>query len=192
HLPPQRDDLFRRADQARSRRTRGAPFAPWWVPYRGARRDPERRNRRPEERDDFDIPQAVMHAPRDILEIFLQPGEFYFGDRKTRIRTLLGSCVAITLWHPRLHIGGMSHYMLSSRPRPKKDEALNGRYAVEVMELFMRELSRSHTKPREYQVKIFGGSRMFRHSEKEGKARNDLGISERNVQIGRELVTRHG
>jgi len=133
-----------------------------------------------------------MHAPRDMLEIFLQPGEFYFGDKKTRIRTLLGSCVAITLWHPRLHIGGMSHYMLSSRPRPKRDEALNGRYAVEVMEMFMRELNRSHTKPREYQVKIFGGGRMFEHRGKEGKVRHDLGISERNVQAGRELVTRYG
>ena len=36
-----------------------------------------------------------MHAPDDILEIFLGPGEFYFGEGKTRIRTLLGSCVAI-------------------------------------------------------------------------------------------------
>jgi len=133
-----------------------------------------------------------MHAPRDILEIFLQPGEFYFGEERTRIRTLLGSCVAITLWHPKLHIGGMSHYMLSSRPRPKKDEALNGRYAVEVMEMFMRELKRSHTKPREYQVKIFGGGCMFEHRGKEGKTRNTIGISERNVRAGRELVTRYG
>jgi len=136
-----------------------------------------------------------MHAPRDILEIFLQPGEFYFGDEKTRIRTLLGSCVAITLWHPRLHIGGMSHYMLSDRPRPKKNEPLNGRYAVDVMEMFMRELGLSHTKPREYQVKIFGGGRMFEHRGKEGKdgkTGNHVGISERNVQVGRELVTRYG
>jgi chemotaxis protein CheD len=133
-----------------------------------------------------------MHAPCDILEIFLQPGEFYFGDERTRIRTLLGSCVAITLWHPTLHIGGMSHYMLSSRPRPKKDESLNGRYAVEVMEMFMRELNRSHTKPREYQVKIFGGGRMFEHRGKKGKVGHDLDISERNVRIGRELVARYG
>jgi chemotaxis protein CheD len=133
-----------------------------------------------------------MQAPRDILEIFLQPGEFYFGDEKTRIRTLLGSCVAITLWHPRLHIGGMSHYMLSDRPRAKKDEPLNGRYAVDVMEMFTRELGRSRTKPCEYQVKIFGGGRMFEHKGKWGRAGNHAGISERNVQVGRELVTRYG
>jgi chemotaxis protein CheD len=134
----------------------------------------------------------MMHAAHDVLEIFLQPGEFYFGEERTRIRTLLGSCVAITLWHPRLHIGGMSHYMLSSRPRPKKDDALNGRYAVEVMEMFMRELKRSRTHPREYQVKIFGGGRMFEHGAKDGKASNNLDISGRNVRVGRELVARYG
>ena len=58
-------------------------------------------------------------APEDALEIFIRPGEFYFGDGNTRIRTILGSCVAVTLWHPERHIGGMCHYMLPRRPRRK-------------------------------------------------------------------------
>jgi chemotaxis protein CheD len=130
-----------------------------------------------------------MKAPADILEIFLQPGEFYFGEEKTRIRTLLGSCVAITLWHPRLRIGGMSHYMLPNRLHRKKDAPLDGRYADEVLEMFMRELRHSQTKPAEYQVKIFGGGRMFAHM---GKAGHHVDISDRNVQIGRQLVAKHG
>jgi len=134
----------------------------------------------------------MMRAPDDILEIFLQPGEFYFGEGKTRVRTLLGSCVAITLWHPRLHLGGMSHYVLPNRRHRKKHEPLDGRYADEVMEMFMRELRRSHTRPGEYEVKIFGGGRMFQHEGKDGKAGGHLNIPERNVQIGRELVTRYG
>ena len=139
-----------------------------------------------------------MHAPDDILEVFLQPGEFYFGEEKTRIRTLLGSCVAITLWHPRLRIGGMCHYMLWNRLRPRTDETLDGRYAEEVMEMFMRELRRSHTRPAEYQVKIFGGGRMFDHRpmDKKGKkpesTASRISICERNAQVGRELVARYG
>ena len=134
-----------------------------------------------------------MSAPDDVLEIFLGPGEFYFGDGKTRIRTVLGSCVAITLWHPTRLIGGMSHYMLPNRtPRRKNGSplSLDGRYADEVMEMFMRELRRSRSKPAEYQVKIFGGGRMFEHF---GKDRSiHVGIPERNVQVGRELVSRYG
>ena len=76
----------------------------------------------------------MMRAPDDILEIFLQPGEFYFGEGKTRVRTLLGSCVAITLWHPRLHLGGMSHYVLPNRQHRKKHDPLDGRSIVGLCE----------------------------------------------------------
>ena len=30
---------------------------------------------------------ATMKRPSHVIEIFLQPGDFYFGDRDTRIRT---------------------------------------------------------------------------------------------------------
>jgi chemotaxis protein CheD len=134
-----------------------------------------------------------MRTPDNILEIFLGPGEFYFGEGRTRIRTLLGSCVAITLWHPTRLIGGMSHYMLPNRPpHRKKESPLDGRYADEVMEMFMRELGRSRSRPAEYQVKIFGGGRMFEPSAKKGTSRNLVDISERNVHAGRELVNRYG
>ena len=134
-----------------------------------------------------------MNTPDNILEIFLGPGEFYFGEGKTRIRTLLGSCVAITLWHPTRLIGGMSHYMLPKRASPrKKGNPLDGRYADEVMEMFMLELKRARSQPAEYQVKVFGGGRMFEPAAKAGRARNDVDISERNVQIGRELAGRYG
>jgi chemotaxis protein CheD len=133
-----------------------------------------------------------MHASDNILEIFLAPGEFYFGEGRTRIRTLLGSCVAITLWHPTRLIGGMSHYMLPNRPLHRhRTAALDGRYADEVMEMFMRQLSRAGSKPAEFQVKIFGGSSMFEPARSKGKSLH-ADVSERNVRIGRELVNRYG
>jgi len=127
-------------------------------------------------------------APPDILEIFLQPGEFYFGDEKTRIRTLLGSCVAIVLWHPKLRIGGMCHFMLPHRPRDRQGEALDGRYGEDALHMFMRELARSGTKPADYQVKLFGAGQMFDHG---AKPRRHVNISERNIEAGRELLERH-
>ena len=55
-----------------------------------------------------------MRKPKGVIEVFLQPGELYFGDRYTRLRTLLGSCVSIVLWHREALLGGMCHYMLLS------------------------------------------------------------------------------
>lgn len=105
-----------------------------------------------------------MKKPDHVLEIFLQPGEFYFGDKDTRIRTLLGSCVSVTMWHPKRLIGGMCHYMLPYRSPQKTAPRLyelDGRYAEEAMLMFFREAARHHTNPGEYVVKVFGGGNMF-------------------------------
>lgn len=127
-------------------------------------------------------------APLDALEIFLQPGEFYFGDGTTRIRTLLGSCVAIVLWQPKLRIGGMCHFMLPSRSHGKVGvQSLDGRYAQDAMQMFMRELKRTRTTPGEYRTRLVGGGRMFRHTREAG-----IDISARNMEAARELMLHHG
>lgn len=101
-----------------------------------------------------------MKKPDHVVEIFLQPGDFYFGDRDTRIRTLLGSCISIVMWHPKLLIGGMCHYMLSTRG-DKAISHLDGRYGDEAILMFFREAIRNSSNPHEYIVKIFGGGNMF-------------------------------
>ena len=45
----------------------------------------------------------------------IEPGGFYFGDNENEIYTLLGSCVAVTLWHPFLNFAGMCHVILPER-----------------------------------------------------------------------------
>ena len=41
----------------------------------------------------------------DLIDIFLQPGEYFVGDADYQIRTMLGSCVSMTLWHPCKRVG---------------------------------------------------------------------------------------
>ena len=132
-----------------------------------------------------------MKAPADVLEVFLQPGEFYFGENKTRIRTLLGSCVAITLWHPKLRVGGMCHYMLPRRPRRKgsETEPLDGRYAEDAMKMFLGEIRGSRARACEFQVKLFGGGSMFRTTHPlDGRPT----IAEANVEFGRAAIAQWG
>lgn len=130
-----------------------------------------------------------MRKPDAVTEIFLQPGEFHFGDALTRVRTILGSCVSITLWHPRLRIGGMCHFMLAQRSPGRAAATLDGRYAEEAMELFRRELRQSGTRPAQYDVKLFGGGDMFPGAH---KAPAGIPIARKNVEIGRALVLRDG
>lgn len=141
-----------------------------------------------------------MKKPPHVIEIFLQPGDFYFGDQGTRIRTLLGSCISITVWHPRLLIGGMCHYMLPTRNQPR-NTAPDGRYGDEAMALFLKEIQAAGTRPSEYEVKLFGGSNMFSGTGKSRCTEKNCSdpltvsckdISCRNRRSARLLVERHG
>ncbi|HEX8592674.1 MAG TPA: chemoreceptor glutamine deamidase CheD [Pseudomonas sp.] len=96
---------------------------------------------------------------KTVETLFLSPGEFRFETRPVRLRTLLGSCIAVTLWHPERKIGAMCHYMLPSRDR--KSEPLSGKYGDEAIELFIRQALAHGTVAEDYQLKLFGGGQMF-------------------------------
>lgn len=80
-----------------------------------------------------------MMQPKHGREIFLKSGDFYFGDESTRLRTLLGSCVSNTMWHPARLIGGLCHYLLPSRDGASAT-TLDGRYAKEALQMLMYEI----------------------------------------------------
>lgn len=128
--------------------------------------------------------------PDPIIEIFLQPGDIYFGDRTTRIRTLLGSCVSLVFWHPALLVGGMCHYMLPSRSQERRGAnalALDGRYADEAIDIMTKEINAVGAPHREYVVKMFGGGNMF---PDRCNPVSNVGI--KNVETARRLVIKHG
>jgi chemotaxis protein CheD len=148
-----------------------------------------------------------MIPPVQPIDIFLQQGEVYFGGADTRIRTILGSCVAVTAWHPELHIGGMCHYILPSRrarsaalhyraedipihfaSRRARALDLDGKYADEALELMFSEMHRNGARPREFQIKLFGGGNMFPHAH----PAREQHVGLKNVEAGRELLARHG
>lgn len=127
----------------------------------------------------------------DVIDIFLNPGEVFFGDSGVRLRTILGSCVAITTWHPVLKVGGMCHYMLPARGRGKVTN-LDGRYADEAVLLLLKEALRHRTNPYDYEVKLFGGGNMFSHTKGGSGSKPAINIADRNVIAGQELLQRHG
>ena len=152
-----------------------------------------------------------MKKSTHTIDMFLQQGEVYFGDRDTHIRTVLGSCVAITMWHPELLIGGMCHYMLPSRhPRGQRlhcrirnspigfpsrrtpdttlpdTTALDGKYADEALVLMFAAIERSGTRAGEYQIKLFGGGNMFPTAPPRA---HHVGL--KNIAIVSQLLAHH-
>ncbi|QJR80734.1 chemotaxis protein CheD [Alteromonas pelagimontana] len=95
--------------------------------------------------------------------LILHAGEVIFGYGQRLLSTLLGSCVAITLWHPKARIGGMCHFALPSRPQGlDAPECLSaGRYGDECIALFKELALKHNTRISDYQAKIFGGGNML-------------------------------
>ncbi|MFW5825269.1 MAG: chemotaxis protein CheD [Marinobacter sp.] len=118
------------------------------------------------------------------IDIFIHPGEWFFGDGETRIWTTLGSSVSVTLWHPRLKVGGLCHYMLPGERH--HEAALNPRYGHDAVTLLMAEVQSHCTEAGDYEAKLFGGASMF-----------DLGpggcsVARQNVEAAEHLVIQHG
>ncbi|WP_292428950.1 chemotaxis protein CheD [Methylobacter sp.] len=123
------------------------------------------------------------------MDIFLHPGDYYFADRDTRIRTILGSCVAMTFWHPQLLVGGMCHYMLPERGSEHKSgnrPAPDGRFADAAIALLLAEIDTVGAPYREYQIKLFGGGNMF------PKNGNTTQLGMQNIGAARRLAKHYG
>jgi chemotaxis protein CheD len=145
-------------------------------------------------------------------EVFLAAGDLYFGQGRVRIRTLLGTCIAITLWHPLERRGGMCHFLLPARGLPASGLPARGRhstaepgpgfYAEEVMGLFDDELRASRTDAKSYIVKIFGGGHMFPDQLTDLACRNNVctdaararcsSVGCQNIRAAQRLLPEHG
>ncbi|MFT4099516.1 MAG: chemotaxis protein CheD [Burkholderiaceae bacterium] len=128
-----------------------------------------------------------MSKPR-FVDVLLQPGEYFVGDARHRIRTLLGSCVSITLWDPERRIGAMSHFLLPEPPSGGK-RAPDARYGRDALGLMIAGLRTRHVAIERCVAKVFGGGDMF---PGRGGAAAQRAVGQQNGEAARELLRLHG
>lgn len=94
--------------------------------------------------------------------LFLRPGQWWFGSAQDGIRsvsTVLGSCIAVTLWHPQLRLGAMCHFLLPRREGAHPE--FDARYGEEAIQLLIAAVKEVGTSPEQYEIGVFGGANMF-------------------------------
>ena len=47
----------------------------------------------------------MLELEDELSEVYLLPGEVHLARTPTIIRTILGSCVGVTFWSPKLGVG---------------------------------------------------------------------------------------
>lgn len=119
--------------------------------------------------------------------VLLLPGQWHFSNHGGQIRTLLGSCVALVVWHAPSRQGGMCHFLLPKRAGHEPHHMPDGRYGTEAVAMLVAAMRHGGTQPQQYTVHLFGGADTM-----PGHAKVAFNIGARNIEQAIELIDRHG
>ncbi|EKJ86817.1 chemotaxis protein CheD [Leptospira meyeri] len=94
-------------------------------------------------------------------KVYLNIGEAYFTSGIYEIRTILGSCVSVCLFHERTKHSAINHILLPGS-LGKLEEKQSLRYGITSMELLINEFVKLNIPRNELKAKIFGGSQTLK------------------------------
>lgn len=129
------------------------------------------------------MPGPLIHDPKDLERRArnINPGGWAV-EAERPITTLLGSCVAVCLYDPKLRLAGMNHFLLPSRSKTASDDTdviMAGDYSMEV--LLNTMLNKGAAKQR-IVAKAFGGGTIVTSIL--------MAIGQRNAQFAKEWLER--
>jgi chemotaxis protein CheD len=106
----------------------------------------------------------------ELPEFYLQPGEVHLARSPAILKTVLGSCVGVTFWSPRLGLGALCHGILPRCP-PNLSSAESYRYVDFAICDLARQFEHFGAIRGEVQIKVFGGADVLPvHSAKSWRA----------------------
>ncbi len=123
-----------------------------------------------------------------VKEIFLKPAGMYFGEGPSRVKTILGSCVSITMFHAGSQFGAICHAVLPfskeavGEPEPYK-------YVDTSIVCMLREFNVRGIVRDEIQVKLFGGAHMF---AEENLRRKHMTVGSKNLETAIKMLETEG
>lgn len=99
--------------------------------------------------------------PHDVAVIM--PGDYFVSHDPVIIYTLLGSCISVCIRDKEMGIGGMNHFML---PKPNGSSTgdpwgRSARYGSFAMELLINEIMKQGGEKRRFEIKVFGGAKIY-------------------------------
>jgi len=98
---------------------------------------------------------AARFAPPVRENTYLHPGFIFASRTPTTVSAVLGSCVAVCLWEPRLAIGGANHFLL---PHSEACEKGSPRYGTTAVPALLEALERLGCRRESLRAKVFGGA----------------------------------
>lgn len=85
-------------------------------------------------------------------------GQIAVGKMGTRLTAVLGSCIGLAIFHPRLRLGALAHIVL---PHANHQSGPPGKYADTAIPHMLDQLRGHGALPPELKAKVVGGACMF-------------------------------
>jgi chemotaxis protein CheD len=111
---------------------------------------------------------------------YLHAGHLFISSSPTAVTTILGSCVAVSLWDPETRIGGLNHFLL---PTWVGEGSSSPRFGNVAMHRLIDDLIAIGGSARRLQAKVFGGACVLKAFDDQ---RRHLGQD--NVEVALEVL----
>jgi chemotaxis protein CheD len=123
-----------------------------------------------------------------VTDIYLKPGEIFISDKPSVVKTILGSCISVTMFNSRLRIGSICHGMLPecNEMNGSNCACLKGiRYVDCSIRKMLEELHSMGILNDEIEVKLFGGADMFKTILCKP---NTINVGEQNIKAAFKIM----
>lgn len=120
----------------------------------------------------------MTELERKLPEIYLAPGDLVLAREPAILATILGSCIGLTFWCPRLGVGALCHSVLPTCPRQpiaEGNSSIDHRYVDSCIRSLSSQFDLLGAARAEVQVKVFGGADV-----------NFVNISDARPTVGRQ------
>lgn len=177
--------------------------SPWCPPSTDSREQAVTRRRLPPEQGlgvrprSFETTGMVDEGLNGQASVFLRPGDWFFGAGPHKVSTMLGSCVSVVMWSPRLSLGAMCHCLLPTRPLPRAVPAMSaGHYVDEALDWMVQHFHTHHCPVRSLDIALVGGATAHDSSIGAANVRkaqawlDAQGVSPMQMDVGGRVVRR--
>lgn len=123
--------------------------------------------------------------------VFLQTGDCFFGVMPTLVTTVLGSCVAVTLFSPEKRMSAICHAFLpdSTEDRSRGRDPQACRYMDTALKNMLEAMDKLGARRSSLEIKIIGGASGLGAALDKG---SNFRIGERNVAMARRILAAEG
>ncbi|MCX8058851.1 MAG: chemotaxis protein CheD [Spirochaetes bacterium] len=117
----------------------------------------------------------------DVYLVHVGIADMKFGKSPEKLKTVLGSCVGICVYYPRLKIGALAHAML---PQKHSNIINEFKFVDTSIERMIKNFEKLKISSCDLQAKIFGGAKIY-FSDTAGILPD---IGKMNVEMARKML----